>query len=204
MGSGSVIANFSDDLARSKDDARLPFWEQAYRLVFPGLARMEYIEDPTLQRSSIDRLVVDASGASCRVEEKLDHTGFWGVFLEYWSAQERSARGWIARHDAACDVFAYAFLKRQRVLFMPWRELRKAWIDNHKEWVAKHYVWWPEGSGARSHIPNQGYTTVGTRVPVEVLCAAVPGVVEASWSAGWAREWRPTEQDEKEARVWGL
>ena len=157
------VHNFADDLAWSRAQAEDPMWERFYRSGFPEFESMEFVDDLTLQKRGVDRIVTLRGGKTVLVDEKPRKDVWPDVLLEIWSNHEKRIRGWLVK-DQYCDYLAYAWLPTHQGLVLPFQLLRMAWRANGREWAR---------TCKRVVAPNPGYTTVSYAIPVEVLLDAV-------------------------------
>ena len=168
-----VIHLFEDDLNESERLAREPWWEDMYRLAFPSFVSMQITpRGGWAQRGGIDRIIHLEDGTSLSIDEKVRPDIDWGdFFIEAWSNKEKKVRGWAAK-DAACDYIAYVFIPSSKCYLIPFRLLRIAWAKNVKTWTVKY---------GRINVLNDGYTTVGVAVPIDVLMTALIDAMLVRW-----------------------
>lgn len=170
---------FQEDLAWSKEQAKLPLWEETYRRAFPDFAGMSYVpDDGPAQRGGVDRIVTTRSGRVWLIDEKSRRdyweskhkkyfksgaTVFPDIALEYLDHVGRGTKGWIEK-PMSCDYLAYNILPIYQVYLLPMAQMQAAW----KIWKLK----WIEEFEWRDSL-NDGYETRFCPVPVPVLMRAV-------------------------------
>lgn len=163
--------DFRSSLRKSQEQADAPWWEQVYRRAFPSFAAMTYVGDCPAQRDGVDRLVITSSAHTYKIDEKVRDKDWPDFFLEFWSVREQQKPGWIAS-DLAADFIAYAFVPSKRCYLLPFPSLRLAWKENRQAWV---------GAYGTRNVPNRGYTTVGTPVPIPVVLDAIRDAMLVRW-----------------------
>lgn len=124
-------------------------------------------QDPAYQRRDID-LVWTTHKGEYQVEIKGDRWHRTGnFFLETHSNQEKGTPGCLLYTEA--DLLFYYFVEPRRLFMIPMPALRD-WFDRHRTRFPERSVHTPVASGH--------YTTVGRIVPIVVIQAEVPGVIE--------------------------
>lgn len=166
--------NFAESLAWSQSWADAPWWEDVYRQAFPAFETMIcQRQDGWAQRAGIDRHVFLSDGTTVKVDEKVREQDWPDFFLEYWSDWERQKAGWVAS-NLACDYIAYAFVPTQTCYLLPFQPLRRAWRQHCRDWVAEY---------GRREVANDGWTTVGTPVPIDVVLDAIRDALIVKWGS---------------------
>lgn len=144
-------------LARENELFDLFYWR-----VFPGLARIELVEDRKLQRQGIDKLLHMDNGQRITIDEKKRRTDYGDILLELWSVFEEGKKGWL--FTSYCHYLVYAIMPTQKVYLLPMALLRLAWEHNKVEWE-QHY--------RRIEAHNVNYKTISIPIPPSILLLAI-------------------------------
>jgi hypothetical protein len=163
LGQSSMIHNFRERLEFSIAASDEPFWREVYKKAFPKMVGMSLVDDLSMQKMGIDRIVELENRKQILVDEKKRETVYPDILLEYESADTTGSPGWMEK-DLAIDYIAYAFMPTQRVYLFPWDILKRAWDHYKPEWKETYPI-----------IParNDGYTTYSVAVPIHILTKAV-------------------------------
>jgi hypothetical protein len=168
----SLVNEFSADLEWSHAQSDQPWWEQIYRLAFPGFLSMQAIKpDGWAQRGGIDRLVTLRDGTVLKIDEKARREDWPDILLEQWSDERGKRPGWIQK-DLTCDYIAYAFVPSRTCYLLPFQLLRRAWKHQGRFWIDAY---------REVRAQNNGYVTVSIAVPIDVLLASLASVMKVEW-----------------------
>lgn len=180
-----MSADFHEDLARSHAAEDLPFWEEAYRRLFPDLTGMvSHRHDGDRQRAGVDRTVFLGRVRQVLIDEKVRwrnrKTGrvYEDIALEVWSVEEAKEKGW-ARKPLLADFIAYAIAPLGRCYLLPVPQLQAAYQANAERWWRG-----PEYFKARAENRRRDgsvYHTVSVCVPVGEVYAAITGALMAAF-----------------------
>ena len=157
--------NFDDSVAVAGNPLDEPFWETAYREMFPTM--VEWLSVPAgnnkPQRAGWDRILLLSNRRFVVIDEKIRLKDYDDFLLEYVSVDTRNDPGWMEK-DLAIDFIAYAFRPSREVHFLQWDMLRKAWKKNGDMWIRKY-----QNISAK----NEGYFTKSVVVPIPVVKTAM-------------------------------
>jgi hypothetical protein len=158
------VHDFKERLRFSEQAGDEPFWEAAYRKMFPNMVNMMGGPgDTDSQRQGVDRVILLSNNHVLRIDEKKREKVYDDILLEYVSVDTTGAPGWIEK-DLAIDFLAYAFMPTRQVYFFPWTLLRRAWNRYGEEWKRDY---------GKREAHNNGYKTLSCPVPISVLGNAV-------------------------------
>ncbi|MBT9167757.1 MAG: hypothetical protein DDT19_01097 [Syntrophomonadaceae bacterium] len=162
-GAGDLKQNdFSRDLQYSLDQRECEWFDSFYYRIFPGLDRIELVEDMARQKQGVDKILHFKSGYKVTIDEKKRREDYGDIALETWSIWENRKRGWL--YYCKCDYVVYAIMPAQIAYLLPVLLLKRAWHEHGKVWLQKY----KEFSSY-----NPGYTTKNIAVPVDVLLGAI-------------------------------
>lgn len=163
-----MSANFHDDLDYSKRIEATPLWTQVYDQHFPDYQSLTIVDDLTLQKQGVDRIIVTEVGNRWYLEEKADKWPPKNLFLEHISSAEHKTPGWMEK-DTLTDFLGYAYPAYGVAYVFRYKHLKKAWENNKREWIDRY----------EKAVQNPGYTTKGCAVPIVEVMAALLKVVQA-------------------------
>ncbi len=158
--------SFGEDLEFSKDPSLAEIMDTYYREFFSaygGVIEVEHVEDIQEQRKGYDKVVKLETDQFFRIEEKFDRkiakTG--NFFIETWSDLNKK-KGWI--YTSRSDYIAYHNVGLGITYMLPTPTLRRAWKENEAVW---------RDSYREVFVPNDGWTSMGLLVPIQVLREAM-------------------------------
>ncbi|NLJ80250.1 MAG: hypothetical protein GX335_04420 [Firmicutes bacterium] len=154
--------DFQLDLEYSLNERENEMFDRFYYRAFPGLARVEFVEDMERQRKGIDKVLHFKSGYKISIDEKKRRKDYGDILLELWSVWEQRKRGWL--YTCKCDYIVYAVMPARKLYLLPTLLLKRAWIKNRKLW-SKSYP----GVVAQ----NKGYITKSIAIPTSVLLRGI-------------------------------
>lgn len=159
------VHNFRDQLEYSHKASVEGMFDSAYRWWFPGLTRIELVEDRAMQRRGIDKILHFSEGNAFTVDEKVRKKDFGDILIETVSVFQNGRKvkkGWI--YTCQCDFIVYAIEPTNRAYLLPVPLLKKAWLKHEREW----------SNGYRSVTAyNEGYETISTVMPTRELLDAI-------------------------------
>lgn len=164
----SVVHTFEESVRKSTMSDFEDFWLAAYREAFDYASAGKTEDGNTqAQKMGIDRTVVLKSGAVIRIDEKLRHTDYGDILLEYMSNDRTGAKGWIEK-DLLIDYLAYGVYPSRKVYLFDFRALRRVWRYYSDRWIELAKA--DKRNGFR-HIKayNEGYATHSIAVPLATL-----------------------------------
>jgi hypothetical protein len=168
--------NFQKSLEDAKRNEEEPWWTDLYDRYFPdhSFIGMIDITDLGQQLAGIDReLILRDSGKVILIDEKVRGASYDDILLEYWSAEETKAPGWIQK-NLLCDYIAYVFKPPvKRCYLLPFDLLRRAWFLHGREWISKYRP--------PIRVENEGYTTVSVAVPIDAVMKALVEAMRTDW-----------------------
>jgi len=152
------LNNFKSDLEYSLNERENKMFDNFYYRVFPGLVKIDFIEDMEMQKEGIDKILVFESGYEITVDEKKRRKDYGDILLEIWSVWEQRKRGWL--YTCKCDYIVYAVMPTRKIYLLPVLLLKKAWLENCNVWQELYQ----EVSAI-----NPGYITKSIAIPTNVL-----------------------------------
>ena len=169
-----MLHKFADSLSRSHTAEDCPAWLEIYRKAFPSMSTMiSHREDGQHQRAGIDRSVILHNGKQVWIDEKARFRHYCGdILLEYLSNTRTGALGWVEKM-LLCDYIAVAYLPSGCAFLLPVIQLQSAWEINREQWITQY------GTIAAK---NQGYETLNTPVPTNILFSAMGGQLRVSFN----------------------
>jgi len=154
--------DFQSNLEYSLEARENEVFDLFYKRVFPGLVRIELVEDIKLQRLGIDKILHLDTGQRITIDEKKRRVNYGDILLELWSVYEKGKKGWL--FTSYCHYVVYAIIPTQKVYLLPMVLLRLAWEHNSAEW---------EQSYKSIEAINVGYKTVSIAIPPNILLPAL-------------------------------
>jgi hypothetical protein len=183
MGESVVtVHRFNESLAKGEHASLEPFWESVYRKAFPTMVgRTVNLRGNPAQALGIDHTVLLSSGKTLLIDTKCRFTPYDDILLEYISNNETKALGWIRKDSLQIDYLAYAWVRQQTVVFLPWIALREAWVQNIPMWWGKATR--EERGYKKCEAKNPTYSTWSLAVPRAVVLDAVRDALTVTLAA---------------------
>jgi hypothetical protein len=187
MGESVVtVHRFNESLAKGEHASLEPFWESVYRKAFPTMVgRTVNLRGNPAQALGIDHTVLLSSGKTLLIDTKCRFTPYDDILLEYISndqtKDETKALGWIRKDSLQIDYLAYAWVRQQTVVFLPWIALREAWVQNIPVWWGKATR--EERGYKKCEAKNPTYSTWSLAVPRAVVLDAVRDALTVTLAA---------------------
>lgn len=152
--------DFKTDLEYSKNANDSELLNKFYHKFFPGIIKIEEVEDLTLQKTGIDKIMHFKGGMTITVEEKKRRVVYGDVALETKSVVKGNYEkpGWI--FTCQSDFIAYAIMPTRKIYMLPTGVLKLSWMKNFYEWEERFET---------KSASNQGYHTEFVPIPKEVL-----------------------------------
>jgi hypothetical protein len=136
------------------------FWAKVYKKAFSIMTGIvDLSDDKKAQAEGIDTIIKLPYGGILSIDEKMRRQYRPDVLIEYVSNDKSNSPGWIEK-DLKIDFIAYAYMDINRVLFVPYNELKKLWSDNKEAWLKRYKI---------PPAKNTGYNTLNVAVPLEEL-----------------------------------
>jgi hypothetical protein len=183
MGESVVtVHRFNESLAKGEHASIEPFWESVYRKAFPTMVGRTVNDRGTpAQALGIDHTVFLSSGKTLLIDTKCRFTSYDDILLEYTSNDQTQALGWVRKDSLQIDYLAYAWVRQQTCVFLPWLALRRAWSENIAEWWGKAKR--GEPGYTRCKAKNPTYNTLNLAVPRAVVLDAVRDALTVTLAA---------------------
>ena len=183
MGESVVtVHRFNESLAKGEHASLEPFWESVYRKAFPTMVGRTVNDRGTpAQALGIDHTVFLSSGKTLLIDTKCRFTSYDDILLEYTSNDQTQALGWVRKDSLQIDYLAYAWVRQQTCVFLPWLALRRAWAQNIAVWWGKATR--EERGYKKCEAKNPTYSTWSLAVPRAVVLDAVRDALTVTLAA---------------------
>jgi len=156
-------SNFATDLEFSLDSRSDIALNNLYYEAFPHLEKIRIVEDLTMQKRGIDKILILKSGKEILIDEKKRRKNYPDILIEEYSDFDRRKVGWMGRGKYT-DYIVYVVMPTMKVYFLPFLLLQKAWLKHYEEWLAEY---------GRKFAENKNYTTSNIPIPTEVLLDSI-------------------------------
>lgn len=160
----TAVYDFREQLEKSEAPSLEDGWLAAYRTQFPDSKSVVKMADSLyVQQFGFDRVVVDHTGRTWNVEEKVDFYDNDRIALEYVSNTTTNKPGWVVKPSQA-DFIAYRKEKLGQIWFWSAPAVRRAWQLHGTQLI--------ELAKARSlgfvhgEAKNPGYSSLIACVPI--------------------------------------
>ena len=173
-----VMGNFDIE----KDQPVLPWVNQFYYSVFPGLRQCYTVLDKEKQILGIDKILRFKVMPSITIDEKIRYKFYKGdILLEEYSNWERQTPGWLMKDHALCDYISYIVRTEKLVYLLDYRKLKFNWDKNYEKWLNKYKR---KFGKTTDRYGNVLYHTSNIPVPIKELEIAHSNPRNISISAG--------------------
>lgn len=168
------VHNFRESLEKSHSASDLPIWEEIYRKAFPSMiACIDHRQDGEHQRAGIDRSIVLENSKQILIDEKIRWKDYGDILLEYMSNDRFKSPGWVCKPLRA-DYICYAIANTGKAYMLPVPQLQQAWANYGSSWIQSYPT---------RAAKNDGYNTLNTPVPVNVLFKAIGETLRVNFTA---------------------
>lgn len=154
-----VIKDFFVDLKYSQEEGISNEVNAAYKKAFPHLMEIKDVEDISLQKKGIDKILTFEAGNEVYVDEKIRRNDYGDILLEEYSDFVSKKVGWLGR-EKYTDYISYMIPSSGKYYFLPFLLLQKIWLENYQDWLSKY---------GRKFSNNQYYCTSSIPIPTQVL-----------------------------------
>lgn len=168
--------DFKLELEYSLEKAEDSIFDLFYYRAFPNLLNIKFVDDLTVQKMGIDKILLFSSGNQVSIDEKKRKKDYNDILLEIWSVYEQRKPGWL--WTSKSDYIVYAVMPTKKIYLLPTLLLKKAWLVNSDIWHKQYPRW------IVSHTPSYDgtvYTTKSKAIPPSVLLPAISNEMEHSF-----------------------
>jgi hypothetical protein len=159
-----VSNDFKPDLEYSLEERDNELFDNFYKRIFPGISKIEFCEDLSIQKTGVDKIIHFAKGNKFTIDEKKRRIDYNDIALELWSNYEKRKRGWL--YYSTCDYIVYAIMPSLKVYLLPTILLKRVWYINQREWAIKYPLIFAQ---------NTNYRTQNICIPTNILLNAISG-----------------------------
>lgn len=125
---------------KDKNQPILPWVNEFYKRVFPGVERCSAVTGVELQTAGIDKILRFKRGSlrqSITIDEKIRYSFYNDILLEEYSNYERRTPGWLIKNNTLCDYISYIFKDQEIVYLFEYKKLKESWDRNYEYWLEK-------------------------------------------------------------------
>jgi len=156
------LSNFQADLQYSIDNRDNENLDAFYKKAFPLAEKIEFVDDLSMQKKGIDKIIHFKDGKQITVDEKKRRKDYGDILIELQSNVEKKTLGWL--YYSQCDYIVYAVMPTGTIYLLPVLLLRMAWVKNKNKWLSEY---------PKKYADNGFYYTENIPIPANVLLEAI-------------------------------
>lgn len=163
---------FFEELKYSQDQSGNIVIEDFYKKYFPNLEEIKIVEDISLNKKGVDKIIVLKNNKEIYIEEKIRGYDYGDILLEEWSVYRNGKgekKGWVGDPNKISDYIVYIVLPK--IYIFPYSLLQLVWRENWNIWVNKAKC--SRDVFQYKFAENRGYITTNIAVPTQILLEAI-------------------------------